>query len=38
MLSPYHEAVAEEFLADLATAVSSHGESRGVAATYGGVV
>jgi hypothetical protein len=37
MLSPYHLAVADEFLADLAAAVAGHGESRGVEARYGGV-
>lgn len=37
MLSPYHRHVADEFLADLADAVASHGESLGVAARYGGV-
>ena len=37
ILSPSHVAVADEFLADLAAAVSSHGESRGVEARYGGV-
>jgi sphinganine-1-phosphate aldolase len=37
ILSPSHVAVADEFLADLATAVDSHGESRGVEARYGGV-
>ena len=36
MLSPYHARVADEFLADLAGAVAEHGESRGVAARYGG--
>ena len=30
-------AVADEFVADLAAAVGSHGESRGVEARYGGV-
>jgi len=35
MLSPYHARVADEFLADLATAVAKHGESRGVEARYG---
>lgn len=35
MLSPYHARVADEFLADLATAVAEHGESRGVEARYG---
>jgi sphinganine-1-phosphate aldolase len=38
MVSPYHQHVVEAFLADLADAVANHGESRGVEATYGGVV
>lgn len=38
MVSPYHAKVVDEFLADLADAAANHGESRGVAATYGGVV
>jgi sphinganine-1-phosphate aldolase len=37
MLSPYHLTVADEFLADLAEAVTTHAESRGVEARYGGV-
>jgi len=37
ILSPSHRAVADEFVADLAAAVGSHGESRGVEARYGGV-
>jgi sphinganine-1-phosphate aldolase len=37
ILSPSHVTVADEFLADLAVAVVSHGESRGVEARYGGV-
>jgi sphinganine-1-phosphate aldolase len=37
MLSPYHAEVADDFLADLAEAVATAGESRGRAATYGGV-
>jgi glutamate/tyrosine decarboxylase-like PLP-dependent enzyme len=37
MLSPYHLQVMDAFLADLADAVAAHGESRGKAATYGGV-
>lgn len=37
MLSPYHLVVVDDFLADLAEAVASHGVSRGVAARYGGV-
>ena len=38
MISPYHAKVADRFLADLADAVAHHGESRGKAASYGGVV
>lgn len=38
MVSPYHEQVVDAFLADLADAVRAGGESRGVAASYGGVV
>jgi glutamate/tyrosine decarboxylase-like PLP-dependent enzyme len=38
MISPYHARIADEFLADLAAAVAHHGPSRGVQATYGGVV
>jgi glutamate/tyrosine decarboxylase-like PLP-dependent enzyme len=38
MLSPYHAKVADQFLADLADAAANHGESRGKAASYGGVV
>src|SRR5690606_10498121 len=38
MVSPYHANVVDAFLADLADAVADHGESRGVEATYGGVV
>ena len=38
MVSPYHARIVDEFLADLAFAVANHGDSRGVAATYGGVV
>ena len=38
MLSPYHLTVVDEFLADLTDAVASHGETRGAAARYGGVV
>ncbi len=38
MISPYHARVVDEFLADLAFAVANHGASRGVDATYGGVV
>jgi len=37
MVSPYHAKVADRFLADLADAVASHGESLDKAATYGGV-
>lgn len=37
IISPSHLAVAETFLADLADAVATHGESRGVEARYGGV-
>lgn len=38
MLSPYHAEVADQFLADLADAAAHHEASRGVDATYGGVV
>lgn len=34
MISPLHEKVADEFLADLRWAVANHGESRGVEARY----
>jgi hypothetical protein len=37
MLSPSHEAVVDDLLADLADAVATHGPSRGVEARYGGV-
>ena len=37
MVSPGHVAVVEPFLADLADAVATRGETRGVEATYGGV-
>ncbi len=37
MVSPYHEHIVEAFLADLADAVATHGESRGKAAGYGGI-
>ncbi len=37
MVSPGHAPVVEPFLADLADAVATRGESRGVEATYGGV-
>jgi sphinganine-1-phosphate aldolase len=38
MVSPFHEKIVDRFLADLRDAVATHGESRGVEATYGGVV
>ena len=38
MVSPYHARVVDDFLGDLTAAVADHGESRGVDATYGGVV
>lgn len=38
MISPYHARIVDQFLADLADAVANHGESRGVSASYGGVV
>lgn len=38
MLSPFHATVADQFLQDLADAAAHHGASRGVEATYGGVV
>lgn len=38
MVSPYHEHIVDQFVADLADAVAGRGESRGVAASYGGVV
>lgn len=38
MVSPYHAHVVDQFLADLAFAVANHGDSRGVKASYGGVV
>ncbi|MCB0986882.1 MAG: aspartate aminotransferase family protein [Microthrixaceae bacterium] len=38
MISPYHASVVEDFLSDLEFAAANHGESRGVQATYGGVV
>lgn len=38
MVSPYHAHIVDRFLADLADAAANHGESRGVEATYGGVV
>ena len=37
MLWPYHEHVVEQFATDLADAVADHGESRGKAASYGGI-
>jgi sphinganine-1-phosphate aldolase len=37
IISPSHAFVADEFLADLTAAAADHGESRGVAARYGGV-
>ena len=37
IISPSHVEAADAFLADLATAVASHGESRGVESRYGGV-
>lgn len=37
ILSPSHVPVVDAFLADLREAVATHGESRGVDATYGGV-
>ncbi|MCP3988350.1 MAG: aspartate aminotransferase family protein [Actinomycetia bacterium] len=38
MVSPGHLAVADDFVADLADAVATRGKSRGVEASYGGVV
>jgi glutamate/tyrosine decarboxylase-like PLP-dependent enzyme len=37
IVSPSHGEVADRFVADLADAVATHGESRGVEARYGGV-
>ncbi|MCP4963165.1 MAG: hypothetical protein GY925_28340, partial [Actinomycetia bacterium] len=37
MVSPGHLAVADRFVSDLTDAVAQRGESRGVAASYGGV-
>ena len=37
MLWPFHANVVDQFLADLRDAVAQHGESRGVAASYGGI-
>lgn len=38
MLSPGHDRVVDEFVADLAESVAHHGADRGAAHTYGGVV
>ena len=38
MISPYHERIADRFLADLADAAASGAAGSGKAATYGGVV
>lgn len=38
MVSPGHADVVDQFVADLTDAAADHGESRGAAATYGGVV
>lgn len=38
MVSPYHARIVDRFLGDLAEAAADHGESRGKAASYGGVV
>ena len=38
MLFPYHLRLVDAFCADLAEAVADHGESRGAAAGYGGIV
>lgn len=38
MLSPGHDAVADDLVADLADAVASHGPARGTEHVYGGVV
>jgi len=38
MLSPGHDSVADEFLADLAYAVDQHGSGSGATHVYGGVV
>ena len=38
MLFPYHLRLVDELCADLADAVAHHGESRGAAAGYGGIV
>ncbi|WP_421120020.1 pyridoxal phosphate-dependent decarboxylase family protein [Aquihabitans daechungensis] len=37
MISPYHARIVDPFLADLAEAVATHGESRGKEASYGGL-
>jgi len=37
MVSPYHERMVDSFVADLRDAVAHHGESRGKAASYGGI-
>jgi glutamate/tyrosine decarboxylase-like PLP-dependent enzyme len=37
MISPYHAHIVDQFLADLAEAVATHGESRGKEASYGGL-
>ena len=37
MLWPFHANVVDDFIADLADAVAAHGESRGKAASYGGI-
>ena len=38
MISPFHAKIADLFLNDLAEAATEHGASRGIEATYGGVV
>lgn len=38
MVSPYHSRIVDRFLDDLAAAAAHHGDSRGVSASYGGVV
>lgn len=38
MVSPYHARIVDDFLADLTAAAAEHTSSRGVQATYGGVV
>jgi glutamate/tyrosine decarboxylase-like PLP-dependent enzyme len=37
MLWPKHVTVADQFLADLADAVATHGDSRGIEGSYGGI-